>query len=191
MRAPSARRVRSMSRCWRPWRPERRPSTSGGTPPPRSSPTRWWTRCGPRSRSGPRSARAEPSSAAGRGLPELEPSAFRVDRPAEAPELRLLECVDPLDARRAQLGQHRVQVGDAEVHHERLLRPPEVLGVVIEDGPRRGTAGRPLERLAAPLGEVDAEMPGIPAAQARGLPGALEPPADPGDSLHARGCYAS
>src|SRR3954468_4031981 len=118
------------------------------------------------------------------GLPELEPGAFRIDRPSEAPVLRLLHRIDDLDPGRAQLGEHRVQIGDAEVHHERLLRPSEVLGVLIEDRPGRGTARRPLERLASPVGEVDAQMLGVPALKARGLSGALEHPADPGDSLH-------
>jgi len=119
-------------------------------------------------------------------VPKLEPGAFGIDRPSEAPVLRLLQRIDHLDSGRAQLGQHRIQVGDAEVDHERLVRPPEVLGVVIEDGPGRGTARRPLERLGAPLGEVDAEMLGIPLQEVPGLSGALKHTTDSGDSLHPR-----
>src|SRR4029079_595900 len=121
-----------------------------------------------------------------RRLPQLEAGAVGIDPPSETPVLRLLERIDDLDSGRAQLGQQRVKVGDAEVHHERLLRPSEVLGVVIEHSPGRGTARRPLEPLAPPAGDVDPEMFGIPVPKARGLAGALEPPADSRDSLHGR-----
>src|SRR6185503_14810994 len=97
-------------------------------------------------------ALTQPRLAAGRRFPELEPGALGIDRPSEAPLIRLLEGVDHLDAGRAQLGEHRVQVGDAEVHHERLLRPSEVLGVRVEDSPDRGATRGPFEWLAAPVG---------------------------------------
>src|SRR6478736_8788357 len=61
------------------------------------------------------------ASVAGRRLPELEPGAFRLDCPSEAPVLRLLQRIDHLDPSRAQLGQHRVEIGHAEVHHEGLV----------------------------------------------------------------------
>jgi hypothetical protein len=62
-------------------------------------------------------------------LPQLNPIAFGVDQPDEPAGafLRLL-AVNP-DSHRAELGQHGVQVADAEVEQPGLLGAAEVVGV--------------------------------------------------------------
>ena len=61
------------------------------------------------------------SDLAGRRLPELEPVSLRIDRPAEASELQLLDLLVDLGARGAQLGKHGVEVVNAVVDHHLLL----------------------------------------------------------------------
>src|SRR5262245_29989696 len=75
-----------------------------------------------------------PSPACG-WLPQLEPVAFGVHRPAEAAVVALLDRVDHLHPGGPQLGEHGVEVEDAVVQHAGLLLPAEVRRVALEHRP--------------------------------------------------------
>ena len=86
-------------------------------------------------------------------LPQLDPVAFGVDQPGEPAGafLRLL-AVDP-DPGRTKLGQHGVQVADAEVEHPRLFGAAEVVGVGGERREHRGAhqiVSKPFSWLSIP-----------------------------------------
>src|SRR5262245_57028068 len=160
----------------------RRPTTG---PPPGSRPA---------SRSATTSPRRRRASGSGRrverlrrGLPELDPVPVGIFHPAEPAEaLHRLDVVDDDGAAGPHLGEHRVEVTDAEVDHDPLLAPAEVLGVVRERRPYRRA------RLLAPdavllLGvRVDPERLAVPA---RGPSRVLRPDEQTADArrlLHAR-----
>ena len=124
-------------------------------------------------------------------LPELEAVSLRVDGPAEAAELVLLDLVVDLGAGGAELGEHGVEIAHAVVDHHLLgLRP--VLGVAGEDRPDGHVTALGLEDGASPLLERDPEVGGVPGAQRVGVAAAEKDTADPGDALHrAQGAVRS
>src|SRR4029077_20489963 len=116
-------------------------------------------------------------------LRELEAVALRIRAPAEAAVLVLAGPLD-LDARGAQLSQHRVEIADAVVHHRLPISRPEVLGLGRKDRPdERLPAGRALYG-AVPVLDFDAEVLGIPRHEQGGLARPQEHTADAGDALH-------
>src|SRR5262249_9139734 len=89
----------------------------------------------------------------GRRLPTLDPVAVRIRDPAEPAELRAFDPIVHHAALRPEDGDHRIQVVDAVVDHERSLAGTEVFGTVGEDAPHEA---RLAPRTAGPLAlEVD------------------------------------
>src|SRR6188768_2377024 len=106
-------------------------------------------------------------------LPELESVPFRIRGPGEAAVLRVLDPLVHLNARCAELGEHRVQVAHAVVQHGLLVAAAEVLGVLGEGRPDRLIAARGREHV---LG--DAEVLSVPRVQRVGVAGAKEDAAE-------------
>ncbi len=132
------------------------------------------------------------------GLPEFDAVAFGVGNPAEAAVVAVFAVGIDGDACGGELGEEFVEVVDAVVNHGLLwatfVAVAEVGGVFGEEGPD-GTAGgvgdfvgldssSPEEGGSAVVGELDAEVFGIPGAEGFGVAGAKEDAADAGDSGH-------
>jgi hypothetical protein len=119
-----------------------------------------------------------------RAAPRARTGSLGVGRPAEAAGLVLLDRVVDLDAGRAQLGEHRVEVTDAVIDHLLLLLPTEVLGVRREEGPHRHVALFRLEDVAAPRRRLDSEVLRVPREKGLRVAGAKEDAADPDHAFH-------
>ena len=112
--------------------------------------------------------------------------AFRIAQARETTVGILLGVGLHLEARRAELIDHGIQVGDPEVDRPGAPGAAELVGVGRygrEDGrpsllpPWSGVVGRGWR--------VDSEVRGVPSAKAVGVPSAEEHPADPRDSFYA------
>lgn len=122
-------------------------------------------------------------------LPEFDAVAFGVGDPSEvAVGCGFLVGVDG-DVRGAELGEEGFEVIDAVVDHGALGGGAEVVGGVGEEHPG-GLAGAggdfvgPEEAGAAVVGELDAEVLGVPAGEGFGVAGLEEDAADSCDSCH-------
>src|SRR5207253_9281573 len=70
-----------------------------------------------------------------RRLPELDLVAVRIDEPAEASVLVLLDLADDLGAAEMHLTERTVEIVDDEIEHEFALRRREVIGVCRKRAP--------------------------------------------------------
>ncbi len=109
------------------------------------------------------------SARARRWLPQLDAVAFGVHDPAELAVRFFLNLLVDLDAGGAELGEHRVQIFDAEVDHERGLARLEVLRVGGERRPDEQGAGISLggERRFAVLVRREPEVFAVPGLELR------------------------
>jgi len=122
-------------------------------------------------------------------LPEFEAVALGVGDPGEvAVGSGFLVGVDG-DVGGAELCEEGFEVVNAVVDHGALGRGAEVVGGVGEEHPGglAGTGGDfvgPEEAGAAVVGELDAEVLGVPGGEGFGVAGFEEDAADSGDSCH-------
>jgi hypothetical protein len=127
------------------------------------------------------------------GLPEFDAVAFGVGDPGEAAVFGVLAVGVDGDVSGGELGEEGVEVVDTVVDHG-LLRAffvalAEVGGVFGEERPGGHAGGGwdfvgPEEGGSAVVGELDAEVLGVPGAEGLRVAGAKEDAADSGDSGH-------
>lgn len=107
---------------------------------------------------GPRTSRLP----LGGGFPQLKSGSGGVTDVSEPTDTGLVDdIVVQFDARLVQLGEHRVKIADAEVHHDLLLRLPEVAAVLRERCPH-GRTGFLVPRNVALCAAADTEMLRVP-----------------------------
>src|SRR5947208_1468779 len=111
-------------------------------------------------------------------LPELDPVALRIERPAEAAVLGIVDLLVDGDAGAAELREHGVEIADAVVHHAWLV---EVLGRGGKDRPGRVAEHRAAVRRI----DVDAEVVAVPVAQHGRVVRFDEDSADSSDLFHS------
>jgi hypothetical protein len=127
------------------------------------------------------------------GLPEFDAVAFGVGDPGEAAVVVVFAVGIDGYARGGELGEEPVEVVDAVVDHGLLgaafVALAEVGGVFGEEGPGGHAGGGwdfvgPQESGSAVVGELEAEVLGVPGAEGFGVAGAKEDAADAGNSGH-------
>src|SRR5436190_704333 len=131
-----------------------------------------------------------PTSLPRRRLPELDLVPLRVHDPPELPVLRVIRLLEHVAAFLAQRLKQPRQVFDAIVDHEGRLARGEGFAIRREERPDGRSLGRvafgvgPGEGRAAPVLDVDPEVPLVPGAQGLGIPRAQEDAADAGHASH-------
>src|ERR1041385_7430167 len=119
-----------------------------------------------------------------RRLPQLDSIALGIHDPAEPPVLRVLDLLVDPHALGPQRREQAVQVMHAIVDHERRRAGREVLRVRGKQRPRGRAWTLPIERGAAPLLHVDAEVLLVPGTESLRILGLEEDATDAGHTLH-------
>src|SRR5436190_17717827 len=118
-----------------------------------------------------------PGSLAGRRLPKFYLVSFWIDDPGKLPVLGIVDLVENVAAFFAQDFDQGVEILHPVIDHESCGAGREVVGLRRANGPDGGSGNRlafsvgPAKSRAAPILDVDAEMPLVPGLQCRSVLG--------------------
>src|SRR6478736_6805294 len=121
-----------------------------------------------------------------RRLPQLDAIAVRIHDPAELAILAFVDLRIDLHASATQCRKQRMQIIDTEIHHERLVARLEVVRVLRERHPERGSRpGRVLAKLcAAESLDLQTQMLRVPRRERLRIASLEEDAAQTGNACH-------